>query len=113
VLVHERRRAGILERLVLHHVAPVARRVADRQQDRAIELARALERLLAPRIPLDGVVLVLEEVGAGLLGEPIRHYNHHRHMLLSPLKRLTITPSRLPAVARGTLTAEGERWPPI
>ena len=38
----------VLEGLVRHDVAPVARRVADRQQDRLALRARALERLRAP-----------------------------------------------------------------
>ena len=71
VLVHQRRRLGVLERLVLHHVAPVAGRVADREQDRPVLLARAGERLVAPGVPVDGVLGVLEQVGAGLRGEPV------------------------------------------
>ena len=42
-LVHELRRRLVLERLVLHDVAPVAGRVADREQDRPV-LARAPAR---------------------------------------------------------------------
>ena len=72
-LVHQRRRLGILERLAFHHMAPVTRRVADREQDRPLLLTGARERLLAPRVPLDGVVLVLEEVGRRLLCEPVCH----------------------------------------
>ena len=41
VLVHQRRRLRVLERLVLHHVAPVARGVADREQDRPVLVPRA------------------------------------------------------------------------
>ncbi len=66
VLVHEGGRLRVLERLPLHHVAPVARGVADRDQDRLLLLAGQIERLRAPRVPLHGVVLVLEQVGAGL-----------------------------------------------
>ena len=73
VLVHERGGLRVLERLVLHHVAPVAGRVADRDQHRLVLGFRASEGLLAPRIPVDGVVLVLQEVGAGLVGEAVGH----------------------------------------
>ena len=52
-VVHHRGDRRILERLVRHHVAPVARRVADRQQDRLVLGARPGERLVAPRIPVD------------------------------------------------------------
>ena len=72
-LVHELRRLLVLEGLVLHDVAPVAGRVADREQDRLVLRAGALERVIPPRVPVDGVVGVLEEVGAGLLGEPVGH----------------------------------------
>ena len=71
VLVLDARGLLVLERLVLHHVAPVARGVADREEDRPVLLARAGERLLAPRVPVDGVVGVLEEVRARLVGEAI------------------------------------------
>ena len=70
-LVHEPRRLFVLEGLVLHDVAPVAGRIADREQDRLVLGAGALERVIPPRVPVDGVVGVLEEVGAGLLGEPV------------------------------------------
>ena len=64
VLVHERGRLLVLEGLALHHVAPVARRVADREQDRAVLGPRPLQRLLAPGVPVHRVVRVLEQVGA-------------------------------------------------
>ena len=63
----------VLERLAFHHVAPVAGRVADRQEDRPVEELRAGERVGAPREPVDRVVRVLEEVRAGLSGEAIGH----------------------------------------
>ena len=66
VLVHQRRDLGVLEGLALHHVAPVAGGVADRDEDRLGLAARAPERLLAPRIPVDRVLRVLEQVGRGL-----------------------------------------------
>ena len=72
-LVHERRGGGILERLALHDVAPVAGRVADREQNRQLPITRARERLLAPRIPIHRVVLVLKEVRRRLVGKPVRH----------------------------------------
>ena len=73
VLVHRRGDVRILERFVRHHVAPVARGVADREQDRLALRARARERLLAPRIPVDRVVRVLQQVGARFAREAVRH----------------------------------------
>src|SRR5438067_1797133 len=73
VLVPVRRDVRVLERLVLHHVAPVARRVADRNQDRPVLVARTTQRFVPPGVPVNRVVLVLEEVGRGLGGEAVRH----------------------------------------
>ena len=70
-LVHQLRNRGVLERLVLHHVAPVTGRVADREQDRLVLGARAFTRVVAPGVPVDGVVRVLEEIRAGLLGQAV------------------------------------------
>ena len=47
-LVHQRRRARVLEGLALHHVAPVAGGVADRDEQRLVLLARARERRRRP-----------------------------------------------------------------
>jgi hypothetical protein len=70
-LVHERRDDRVLEGLVLHHVAPVAGGVADREQDRPVLRAGAGEGLRAPCVPVDRVVRVLAKVRAGGLGESI------------------------------------------
>ena len=72
-LIHQRRDLGILERLAFHHVTPVAGRVADREQQRPVLLARASQRLLAPGVPVHRVVLVLEQVGGGLVCQAIGH----------------------------------------
>ena len=55
----------VLERLVRHDVAPVAGGVADREQDRHVALARLRERLVTPLEPVDRVLRVLQQVGAG------------------------------------------------
>ena len=73
VLVHVGRGLRVLEGLALHHVAPVAGRVADREQDRLVLAPRAARAPPPPRIPVDRVVAVLEQVGTGLLGEPVGH----------------------------------------
>jgi class 3 adenylate cyclase len=56
---------------VRHHVAPVAGRVADREQDRLVLGPCPRERLVAPRVPLDGIRRVLQEVRARLAREPV------------------------------------------
>src|SRR5262249_11695994 len=63
-LVHHRRRRLVLEALVRHDVAPVAGRIADRQQDRLGRRLGLRQRLRTPRSPMDGIVLVLQEIGA-------------------------------------------------
>ena len=73
VVVEHGRDVGRLERFALHHMAPVARRVADGQKDGTVELARAFKRRVAPRKPVDRVVRVLQQVGARLEGEAVRH----------------------------------------
>ena len=65
-LVHQRRDHRVLEGLPLHDVAPVAGGVADRHEHRLVLLAGALERLGTPRIPVHGVLGVLQQVGGGL-----------------------------------------------
>ena len=70
-VVHHRGDVGVLERLVRHHVTPVARRVADREQHRLVLGAGTGERLVAPRVPVDGIVGVLAEVRAGLGGQAV------------------------------------------
>ncbi len=60
--VHDRGHLVVLERLVGHHVAPVTRRVPDREQDRLVVGSGPGERLLAPRVPVDRVVGVLAQV---------------------------------------------------
>ena len=63
----------VLERLAFHHVAPVAGRIADRQEDRAVEELRPGQRVGSPGEPIDRVVRVLEQVRAGLSGEAVGH----------------------------------------
>ena len=73
IAVEEHRRRGILERLVLHHVAPVARGVADGQKDRARAPARLGECRLAPGPPVHWIVGMLQEVWALLGCQAVRH----------------------------------------
>ncbi len=73
VLVQVRRGGGVLEGLVRHDVAPVARRVADRQQHRSVLTPCQVERLVPPREPVDRVLGVLAQVRAGLGREAVGH----------------------------------------
>ena len=70
-LVHEGGGVLVLEGLALHDVAPVAGGVADGQQHRLVLGPRALQSLRAPRIPVHGIVRVLEKIRARLLREAV------------------------------------------
>src|SRR5262249_445787 len=51
-LVQHRRDLLVLERLLLHHVAPVARGVPDAEEDGLVLGSCPGERLVAPRVPV-------------------------------------------------------------
>src|SRR5690606_10341136 len=72
-LVHQRRDLFVFEALMSHHMAPVAGRVADREKDRLVLLARLAQRLFAPGVPIDRVVGMLQQVGARLVRQSVRH----------------------------------------
>ena len=73
VRVHDAGRLRVLERLALHDVAPVARRVPDREEDGTVLPAGQRQRLFTPGKPVHGVVCVLQEVGRGLVFEAVWH----------------------------------------
>ncbi len=52
----------VLERFALHHVAPMARRVADAEEDRACPRAARARAPPAPGVPVDRIVGVLKEI---------------------------------------------------
>ena len=94
VLVEYRRRLGVLERLVRHHVTPVAGGVAHREQDGDVPPGGLGEGLVAPRPPVHRVVRVLEQVGARRIAQPV----HHAHSTEPAVQRsrtgLTVQRSR-------------------
>ena len=71
VFVHQLRNLFVLERLALHHVAPMACRIADREEDGLVLGARPRERLVAPRVPIHRIVGVLAQVGTLLVDEAV------------------------------------------
>ena len=84
-LVHQRRRRRVLERLALHHMAPVARRVADREQDRPVLGARPRERLSPHGYQSTGFSACWSRYGLRLLREAV-------HRRRSRLRRLRLRP---------------------
>ncbi len=65
VRVHQGGDPAVLEQLVGHDVAPVTGGVADAEEDRLVFPSGAGQRVFTPRVPIDGVVGVLEEIGRG------------------------------------------------
>ncbi len=70
-VVHDRGGGVVLKTLVRHHVAPVARGIADREQDRLVGALGLGQRRRVPRPPVDRVVLVLQEIRRGFLREAV------------------------------------------
>ena len=71
--VHLCGRLLVLEGLVGHHMAPMAGRVADAEQYRLVPGLRVGKRVVAPLLPVHGIVLVLEEVRRGGISEAVGH----------------------------------------
>ena len=59
------------EAFAFHDVAPVAGAVADAEEDGFVFAFGFFEGFFAPWVPVDWVVLVLEEVGGFFAGEPV------------------------------------------
>ncbi len=73
VFVHHGGDGFILERFVRHHMAPVAGGIADGKQDGFVLIARELQRLGTPRMPVHRVVGMLQKIGTGFVDEVIGH----------------------------------------
>ena len=71
--VHARGDGFVFKTLALHDMTPVARRVANRQQNRLVLVARLLQRDIAPRLPVHRVVRVLQKIRAGLVAKRVGH----------------------------------------
>ncbi len=70
-LVHELGDVWIGKDFALHDVAPITGGVSHRQENGFVFAARPFYGLGAPGIPLDGVVDVEQEVGAGFVGQVV------------------------------------------
>src|SRR5216683_6201024 len=95
VPVHHFRDLWILERLVLHHVAPVTRGIADREEQRLVLGPGLREGFVAPRVPVHGIVGVLEQVRAGLAREAV--FRHEGLRLPGERQRADARRDRAPA----------------
>src|SRR5262245_38223121 len=57
-------------------MAPMAGGIADRKQDRPVGARGLGNRLLAPRPPVHRIAGMLQQVGAGLVGQPVAAFAH-------------------------------------
>ena len=71
--VHQRRRRGMLERLVCHDMTPVTGGVPDAQQDGTVAASRIGESLLAPRVPVHRIPGMLAQVRGALGLQSVLH----------------------------------------
>ena len=62
IAVEQGGNALVLERFALHHMAPVAGGIPHRKEDRLLVSAGLGKSLLAPGVPIHGIVSVLEQV---------------------------------------------------
>ena len=70
-LVHLRRDRRFLEAFMRHDMAPVAGGIADRQQNGLVFGLGGGERVGSPCLPLHRIILVLQQVRAGLVAEAV------------------------------------------
>eukprot|EP01128_Nolandella_sp_AFSM9_P000241 TRINITY_DN10411_c0_g1_i1.p1 TRINITY_DN10411_c0_g1~~TRINITY_DN10411_c0_g1_i1.p1 ORF type:complete len:1009 (-),score=185.49 TRINITY_DN10411_c0_g1_i1:56-3082(-) len=107
-IIHHLRHLIILKRLVFHHMAPVAGGVTNREEDGLVLLPRLLERFFPPRVPIDWVVLVLEEVGRLLESQAVRREGSPLLLVLLLFLFLLHDEGRLRKEARVRVRVVGE-----
>ncbi|MPM56229.1 hypothetical protein SDC9_103031 [bioreactor metagenome] len=67
----------VLKALVRHHVAPVARGVADGEEYGFILAPRLFKRRVTPRVPVDGVVRVLQKIRRFFVYQAVGDFTCH------------------------------------
>jgi AcrR family transcriptional regulator len=113
VLVEVRGRRLVLERLVRHHMAPVAAAVPHAQQHGHTALARRPERVLPPRPPVHRVVRVLKQIGRRRVTKSVHPatFSRPRHPPRPPTWRCRNGP--LPTRPPRRRTEAERRKPPL
>ena len=66
-VIHQGRDLFVLKRLTLHYMAPVTGRVTDTQENRFVLAFCFLKCFVAPGMPIDGIMRVLKQIGAGFV----------------------------------------------
>ena len=80
-LVHQRGDLLILEGFPLHHMAPVARGIANRKKNRLVLRARLFKGLRSPRVPIDRIMSVLQQVRGLLVHQTIGMHDRCTHRI--------------------------------
>ena len=95
VFVHQRRGAVGFEAFMRHDVAPMTSGVTDRQQDRLVVAPRLIEGLRAPRPPMHGIILMLQQIGTCFVDEQVGHGRGVPSMAVSAgrLSALPVSPN--------------------
>src|SRR5690606_14211556 len=70
-LIEQLRDFLVGERLLLHYMAPVTRRITDREEDRLVEFLGEREGRVSPGMPVDRGFGVLEKIQTLLVREMI------------------------------------------
>ena len=79
---------GIFERLVRHHVAPMAGGIAHAEKHRHVATAGFNKCLGTPLPPVHWIVGVLSEIRTGRFGEAVGHYTNLRPAIASGIGNL-------------------------
>ena len=79
--VHEGSRPRIGKRLRRHHMAPVAGGIPDGQQNGFVFLLGPRQDFAFPRMPVNRVVGVLEQIGTLAMNEVVGVFTFHRAIL--------------------------------
>jgi hypothetical protein len=69
--VEDLRHRLVVEAFLLHHMAPVACGIADREEYGEVQRRRLGQRLGAEGAPIDRVVGMLDQIGRGLEDQPV------------------------------------------
>jgi len=69
--IHLFRSNPILERLMGHHMAPVASGIADGEQNRLVLTTCQFQRALVPRMPSNRIMGMLQQIGACFFGQMV------------------------------------------
>src|SRR5580700_364113 len=96
IVIHNRGYFGIVIRLAVHHMAPVAPYRANVEQHRLVLPPRRRKRLLAPLMPLNRLMHGRSQVSGRSSGEGVEGRGGHRSSLYATSSPSSCEPSGLP-----------------